>query len=288
MSNQVDIDKDIITETNTKIVTQNTLKQAYTTSAQLGLLQVANIDLSNNSGDIVIGDIEQNQDAKLSFTSIKPDTVFNEASIEIIESTVKEFEKLGNEKLETILSNAEAKDNSKFIVPLNPILEMNTRYASVDTILTPTNYNKLRNVVANNLTNNFTRNIVMSCIANISAKQTLDLSIKNEGLVQIGTIVQNQAAQLLMSCTQLTSSMNKTTTDIMNTLGLEQIEKTTVLQPTSIQRTVQKTAQPIPTKNDNTLIMNNKQSILGLMSIISCCMCCVCVLLILFFIITTI
>lgn len=280
MSNQIDKETvDAITETNTKIVVNNTMKQAYTASAQLGLIQTVNLDLSNNTGDIVLGEIEQNQDAKLNFTSVKPNDVFNESSVEIIESTVKQFEKIGNEKLEPILAEAEKTDATKFNVSPYPILEMNTRYATADTTLTPTVYNKLRNVVTNNLTNSFTQNIVMSCLANITAKQVLDINIKNQGLVEISTIVQKQAVTLLMSCTQLTSTMNNVTNDIIKTLGLQVAVKTTVLPPASLVQT----AQAMPNQDiidPNDFIENNKQNIASLLSSISCCMSCLCILII--------
>lgn len=284
---------DTFNTTNTNIIVSSVIKQAQIASANIGLIQNTTITGLNTSGTGVtnIDAMTQNQNAKLSFSSVKVSSVVTDSTINIVNETLDKLSTVDHQVLSSIVSSAQSKNSSAFATPVDQVLEMSTRANTTD-IPSPI-YTSLRNVITNTLTNTFTVDSISICIAKIVANQTITINNVNvEGTLNIGTISQNQAATLLASCTQLNNTVSKSTTNVLTTLGVTVVGNNTTNpqgnNPISNQPSVPDTTDD-NTKTNNTNSVsetsteNNQYVYSAICSVCSIICCCVVFLLLIVF-----
>jgi len=211
-----------INEQHTESIIKATIKNAQTTASNVGLVQNISISGIRNAGDLSIDEMKQDQTAQLSLDNVKVNNIVNDASIDMVNSMMDIFSEVDDNTLTDMLQIAETKNSSLFAIPANPVIEMGTR-ANTTTIAT-SSYTKLRNVVTNTIIQNVTIDIIQSCISNVVAQQKLNINsilVDATSSIQIKTISQSQAVDVLQKCTQITNAVVKTTTDIFNSMGIE-------------------------------------------------------------------
>lgn len=284
---------DSFNTTNTNIIINSVIKQAQIASANIGLIQNTTISgvTTSGTGSTNIDAMTQNQNAKLSFSSVKASNVVTDSKINIVNETLDKLDDIDHQVLSDIVSSAQSKNSTAFVTPIDQVLEMSTR-TNTTNIPSPI-YLSLRNVITNTLTNTFTVDSISICIAKIVANQTININNVNvEGILNIGTISQNQAATLLASCKQLNNTVNTSTTNILTTLGVTVVDNIT----TNPQGNTPISNQPSTpnTTNNNTPINNTTSTTVSESSTVNnqyiysaicsmCSMLCCCVLLILLF-----
>lgn len=267
---------DSFNTTNTNIIVSSVIKQAQIASANIGLIQNTTISGVNTSGtgSTTIDAMTQNQNAKLSFSSVKVSSVVAESTINIVNETLDKLSTVDPQVLSSIVSSAQSKNNNMFATPVDQVLEMSTRTNTTE-IPTPI-YTSLRNVITNTLTNTFTVDSISICIAKIVANQTIDIKNVNvEGTLNIGTISQNQAASLLANCTQLNNTVTKSTTNVLTTLGVT-VDNTTNTQGNNSVPDMTDNSTPINDTKSSTVSEStiNNQYIYGAICSICSMMCC--------------
>jgi hypothetical protein len=279
---------DSFNTTNTNIIVSSVIKQAQITSANIGLIQNTTISgvTTSGTGSTTIDEMTQNQNAKLSFSSVKASSVVTDSTINIVNGTLDKLSSVDPQVLSDIISSAQSKNSSAFATPVDQVLEMSTRTNTTD--LPSPIYTSIRNVITNTLTNTFTVDSISICIAKIVANQTITINNVNvEGTLNIGTISQNQAATLLASCTQLNNTVTKSTTNVLTTLGITVVGNTTPQGniPTSNKPTIPNTTNnnmPIDNTTSTTVsessTVNNQYIYSGICSICSIICCCILIL----------
>lgn len=231
-------DIDILNKSINEFIANTIVKQA--SNCATSVYQIQTIDLSNMDieGDLVIGEIEQDQSAVVTFDCVQVTSFANELANNLVDRYISEIKNnFSTEVMDKLIAAADASASSSFGATgntnTNSKVNIDYEFTSITDIS-----KSIQNVIQNSIVNNLNLEDIQDCIATVKANQTVTTAgTKVGGNVTIGVIRQKQASELVASCLQQKDNANKITTQIIKTLDL------TVDESNSVKKTTETDAQ---------------------------------------------
>lgn len=193
------------------------------------IVQTQNIDLSNMkiAGKIVISGGSQTQQAALSFEGVNQTKLTTDAQQSFLQNALTQL--TNNTDSATIAkmdANAAAAVKQSAFTTASADTESNVNNIIKTTNIT-NNATNITQLFANNIVNNLTNDTINKCVSSISQGQTLNLSGSSGASVEILNFSQNQGAEMMASCKNLTDSTQKILNETMSQLGVTVSNTTT-------------------------------------------------------------
>lgn len=209
----------------------NTLNETIMNSAVETIVNNANqcssaVNVNNScdmSGAKIGGDFtfggDQTAKAKVDFSCIQVSETSADMATEMLASMVAEMKALnGTEAAANLNAASDSHNKSGFIS--TPSSSKSSSASKVTNNVTNETISNVENIFEQNLSNNFTSNTVSECIQKTSVSNSQDLSnINVEGEANIECI-QTTSVDQVQKCEQLASSIQKTTQETFQELGL--------------------------------------------------------------------
>jgi hypothetical protein len=240
-----------------EVVASSIVENAVHDSAHLLNSQEVTFEGAEIAGDLNIGEISQEQDAQLEFSSLNENKAANDAATKIIDEAVAQLKNMTtNDVIAKMESHAEAEAKTG-------ALAFSAAGAATDVV----NINKLTSVtqntqniskiLENKVKNEFKVSNVHDCIANLTQQQSANFkNAKVGGSVNIKVINMKQAAKLISQCKTINDTTNKILTDTMASLGVK-IENVTATKSETDVKTEAKA------KSENTGLLQDLGNMLS-------------------------
>lgn len=226
-------------------------------SCSANISQVQNVSFENivTGGNFEIGEIEQGQNAALTFSCVTKTQIQNTSSQGVMSEYMNAIKgsfstdaltDLSTKAASAASAGASATQSGVSIGSAAANSNSNS-YTNTDSTTNISIENQItqniQNVVENAVTNNFSAETVQNCISMVDNNQ--NVSFKNldiGGSVKIKAIKQDQAATSLSDCMMSSSNANDTTTAVATKLGLVTVAEGATKTVTTVKTTGEATA----------------------------------------------
>jgi hypothetical protein len=229
INNQLYMSKSTFNSLNSQmnsVIASTITKSAMQSGGTIINTQVINFKNIHASGDVEIGNINQNQQAAFTFSALNNTTARNDAATQFIQQTLNTINNTVSRDIQTTMdTNANNSVKSGFLDQL----PLSANKSTSDVIneqniksLTTTNRN-ISNILQNRVQNNFTTDTITNCIAGINNSQVFNVTDISSatGNIRVLNITQSQAATAIANCKGITDATNRILTE---TLGLMDVK----------------------------------------------------------------
>jgi hypothetical protein len=219
-------------------VSNTIIKNASECSAAIKQLQTVKFNNITTKGDFNIGEINQSQNAALTFDCLQASAVRNDIAANMAQQMMSNLENKSSadvlDKLEAAAKTETASGSLSFGgASSNSEANNINNYTSV----TKTKKN-IENVIKNSVANNFTSENVQKCISEVANSQNVEFQNLNiGGNMNIKAISQSQAADSMTRCIQQQDTGNKITSDALGKLGVAVKEEAATVKKTEAKAT---------------------------------------------------
>jgi hypothetical protein len=216
------INKSVLNNLNETMMnaSYNTLfTDAKNCSNSVSLNNLCKFDNIDAKGDVVIGG-DQSNTAKVDFTCVQTASAKNDMSAAMLQNLASQMESVNGTSAAAALNAAASGSNNTGALTTsggttNSITNTNTTNKVDNQTIS-----NIRNVFEQNLNNNFTSETVAQCIGKTELSNELSADgIRAGGNVNIKCVQQN-SAEVIQQCEQLSSAINKSLSETANALGM--------------------------------------------------------------------
>jgi hypothetical protein len=208
-----------LTETSNEVVTNTTMEQAKSCEASVLMGQTVLIENVRAHGDIVIGEVNQTQDAMVTLTCVQSSDIKKAATANIASAVMAEIESKDKtdvlSQIENELSQTSATSGDSMGGQASTSSNVNN--ITNTEINTSTNIN-LTNILRNRVENNLKTDDIQQCISKLSNSQ--DIRYRNiestAGSVTFKAMSQSQVAKSMTDCIQESKSLETALTEFAN------------------------------------------------------------------------
>jgi len=219
------INKSILNNLNETMMntSYNTLlTDAKNCSNSVALNNLCKFDNIDAKGDVVIGG-DQSNSAKVDFTCVQTANAKNDMSSAMLQNLASQMESINGTSAAAALNAAAAGSNSTGALTTSGGSTDSNTSTNVKNNVDNQTISNIKNVFEQNLNNNFTSETVAQCIGKTELSNELEAgNINAGGNVKINCIQQN-SAEVIQQCEQLSSAINKALSETANALGMEVI-----------------------------------------------------------------
>jgi hypothetical protein len=217
----------ILNQNTNNLIANTVVEQASNCSASISQLQNVTIENVDTGGNLIIGEVDQNQSAALSFSCLNESSVNSAVNSEVLNKMLSSLNNTFNAaSLAKIAQEAAASASGQSLSfgggsssnSSNNVTNQNTNINNIN--------QELKNILTTNITNNLNSSSINNCISKVSAQQNFSLlNSKIGGNVQIGVISQNQASKSMSECVQGSKVANSLTGKILSEFGIHTVSE---------------------------------------------------------------
>jgi hypothetical protein len=240
-----------------EVVASSIVENAAHDSAHLLNSQEITFEGAEIAGDLNIGEITQEQQAKVSFSSLNENKAANDAATKIIDEAVSQLKNMTtNDVIAKMESHAEAEAKAGALSTSSAGAATDVVNINKLTAITE-NTKNITKILENKVVNEFKVSNVHDCIASVMQQQSTSFkNAKVGGNVNIKVIGQKQAAELISQCKTINDTTNKILTETMASLGVKVEEETKTKSETEVKTEAK-------SKSENTGLIQDLGNALG-------------------------
>lgn len=216
------INKSVLNNLNETMMnaSYNTLfTDAKNCSNSVALNNLCKFDNIDANGDVVIGG-DQSNTAKVDFTCVQTASAKNDMSAAMLQNLASQMESVNGTSAAAALNAAASGSNNTGALTTSGGTTNSNTNTNTKNIVDNQTISNIRNVFEQNLNNNFTSETVAQCIGKTELSNELEAgNINAGGNVKINCIQQN-SAEVIQQCEQLSSAINKSLSETANALGM--------------------------------------------------------------------
>lgn len=264
----------ILNESITNIVSTTIMSSVNSCSSNVAAIQSVTFKNLDIEGDLNVG-VDQSSSVNVSFDCVASaemaSEVDNSLTNDIMNSLTTSFD---TNLLADLLASSESTQETSGI-PLGVSVSDALSKVTSDTDIKNIVNTNLENVIRTNVENNFTSEVMNEFKSSISNMQNVEFQEITVGGDANVVLTQETAMDIILKSTLMTTTANKTMTDIVNTLGTENVVD------------IATTAETTATAESSATSVNTGLDLMGLCGsyIAIICGCCICIVGIIIFIV---
>lgn len=216
---------DFLNEEINNLMTETILNNAKNCSASLYNKQDFIVDGVTARGDINIMDINQVQQSNVNLSCIQENQTVNDVGMAAMSELYNQIDNNVSADLISQMDSQLAQESEKQSMSFDfGSSETNNEINQIrDYHINNEKDINLRNVMHNEFMNKFTQSDLQECVAKTNNSQTAEFTdlVSTDGGVNIKTISQTQAAELMNQCIQNNETTTQVITDVMKKAGYE-------------------------------------------------------------------